>query len=151
MLVAKMGCPRSGDRKEPMQLKLFTVHEMTLTPRQATAEKLKHWLQAMGAFVTNPMPLDPQKSLRFDVLNNDRERVLAELHKQDWTPRTGVVGLRFHKDTLVPCTSFEIALPPDQPVTQDRRIYGDVVDPAKKAAEKASIEEWHKSISGKTK
>src|SRR5262245_16878874 len=125
MLVAKMGCRKNGEITDMMRLRLFTVHEMTLTPRQATAEKLKHWLQAMGAFVTNPMPLDPQKSLRFDVLNNDRERVLAELHKQDWAPTTGVVHMRFYRDQLVPCTSFEITLPADQPVTQDRRIYGD--------------------------
>src|SRR5262245_39047958 len=131
-----------------MQLRLFAVHSMSSSPRQQTAEKLMRWLQNMGAFVTNPMPLDPGQQLRFDVLNPDRERILEELRKQDWTPITGVVRMRFYRDELVPCTQFEIALPADQPVTQDRRIYGDVVDPAKKAAEKAAIEEWHRSISG---
>jgi len=43
---------------------------------------------------------------------------------------------------------IEIALPADQPVVQDRTIYGEVVDPAKKAIEKAALEEWHRSISG---
>src|SRR5262245_41135751 len=132
-----------------MQLRLFRVCEMHLSPRQQTAEKLMRWLQNMGAFVTNPMPLDPGQKLRFDVLNPDRERVLEELRKQDWTPITGVVRMRFYRDELVPCTSFEIALPSDQPVVQDRTIYGEVVDPAKKAADKASIEEWHRSIGGR--
>src|SRR5215467_11600519 len=104
-----------------MRLRLFTVHQMALSERQQTAERLMRWLQGMGAFVTNPMPLDPgQSSLRFDVLNDDRERILAELRKQDWAPITGVVNMRFYRDTLVPCTSFEIALPSDQPVVQDR-------------------------------
>src|SRR5262245_5564025 len=133
-----------------MQLRLFAVHSMSLSPRQQTAEKLKHWLQKMGALVTNPMPLNPgQQSLRFDVLHPDREHILTELRKQGWEPRIGIVQMRFHQDTLVPCTQFEIALPSDQPVTQDRRIYGDVVDPAKKATEKAALAEWHRSISGK--
>src|SRR5215470_17173716 len=134
-----------------MQLRLFTVHEMALSPRQQTAEKLMCWLQGMGAFVTNPMPLDPGQQLRFDVLNPDRERVLTELRKQDWAPTTGVVHLRFHHDALVPCTTFEIALPLDQPMVQDRTIRGEIVDPAKRAAEKASIEEWHRSVYGRNK
>ena len=132
-----------------MQLRLFAVHSMSLSPRQQTAEKLKHWLQKMGALVTNPMPLNPGQQLRFDVLNPDREHVLEELRKQDWTLITGVVRMRFYRDELVPCTSFKIALPSDQPVVQDRTIYGEVVDPAKKATEKAALEEWHRSISGK--
>jgi len=132
-----------------MRLRLFTVHQMALSERQQTAERLMRWLQGMGAFVTNPMPLNPGQQLCFDVLNPDREHVLEELRKQNWEPRTGVVAMRYHHDELVPCTQFEIALPSDQPVTQDRTIRGDVVDPAKRAAEKASIEEWHRSISGR--
>jgi len=80
------------------------------------------WLQNMGAFVTNPMPLDPAQQLRFDVLNEDREHVLAELREQDWTPTIGVVHMRFHHDELVPCTTFEIALPSDPPVMQQNRV-----------------------------
>src|SRR5262245_29785568 len=122
-----------------MQLRLFAVHSMSSSPRQQTAEKLMRWLQNMGAFVTNPMPLDPGQQLRFDVLNPDREHILEELRKQDWAPITGVVHMRIYRDQLVPCTSFEIALPLDQPIVQDRTIRGDVVDPAKKAAEKAAL------------
>src|SRR5262245_22706226 len=126
-----------------MQLRLFTVHEMTLTPRQATAERLMRWLQGLGAFVTNPMPLDPgQRSLRFDVLNNDRERILTELRKQDWAPTTGVVHMRFHRDTLVPCTSFEIALPLDPPVVQDRTIRGEIATKEKPSAELEGMKKY---------
>jgi len=131
-----------------MQLRLFAVHEMALSERQQTAERLARWLQSMGAFVTNPMPLSPGQQLRFDVLNPDREHILEELRKQNWEPITGVVAMRFYRDTLVPCTQFEIALPADQPPVQNRTIYGDVVDLTKKAAEKASLEQWHRSIGG---
>src|SRR5262245_10519044 len=89
MLVAKTACLRSGDRKEMMRLRLFTVHQMTLTERQQTAERLMRWLQGKGmnAFVTNPMPLDPgQPGLRFQVLNEDRDLVLSKLREQDWAP-----------------------------------------------------------------
>src|SRR5262245_27870254 len=109
-----------------MQLRLFAVHQMALSERQQTAERLMRWLQGMGAFVANPMPLDPGQSLRFDVLNEDREHVLTELRKQDWAPTTGVVHMRFHGNALVPCTTFEIALPSDQPAVQDRTIRGEI-------------------------
>ena len=134
-----------------MQLRLFTVHQMSLSPRQQTAERLMRWLQNMGAFVTNPMPLDPAQQLRFDVFNEDREHVLTELRKQDWAPTTGVVHMRFHRDELVPCTTYELDLPPDQPVVQDRTIRGEIVDRAKMAAEKAAIAAMHTAIYGKRK
>src|SRR5262245_33193048 len=152
-LVAKTACLRSGDRKEMMRLRLFTVHQMALTERQQTAERLMRWLQGKGmnAFVTNPMPLDPgQPGLRFQVLNEDRDVVLSKLREQDWAPIFLSINLRVCVDgVLRPCTTYQLDLAREQPVAQDRIIRGDVVDPAKKAADKASIEEWHRSISGK--
>ena len=116
-----------------------------LSERQEKAAGLARWLASLGAFVINPMPLDPgQKSLRFDVLHDDRERVLAELRKEDWSPTVGVVHMRFHRDELVPCTTYELDLPPDPPVIQDRRIYGELADEdkaAKKAARNAFLRE----------
>ena len=122
------------------------VFEMApLSERQEKAAGLARWLASLGAFVINPMPLDPgQKSLRFDVLHDDRERVLAELRKEDWSPTVGVVHMRFHRDELVPCTTYELDLPPDPPVIQDRRIYGELADEdkaAKKAARNAFLRE----------
>jgi hypothetical protein len=133
-----------------MQLRLFTVHEMALSERQQTAERLMHWLQGMGAFVTNPMPLDPgQPGLRFQVLNEDRDLVLSQLREQDWVPSFVSVNLRVCPDgVLRPCTTYQLDLAREQPVVQDRTIRGELADPAKKAAEKAALDTMYKSIYG---
>jgi hypothetical protein len=135
---------------EMMQLRLFTVHEMALSERQQTAERLMHWLQGMGAFVTNPMPLDPgQPGLRFQVLNEDRDLVLSQLREQDWVPSFVSVNLRVCPDgVLRPCTTYQLDLAREQPVVQDRTIRGELADPAKKAAEKAALDTMYKSIYG---
>ena len=81
------------------------------------------------------MPLNPNEQLRFWVTNEDRETVLAKLREQDWSPRHVSVDMRFHRDTLVPATTYEIELPLDPPPVQDRRIYGEIA-----TKEKTSVE-----------
>src|SRR5262245_17679663 len=101
-----------------MRLRLFTVHEMALTERQQTAEALMHWLHKLGAFVTNPMPLDPgQLGLRFQVLNEDCDAVLAKLREQDWAPIFLSINLRVCTDgVLRPCTTYQLDVAREQPV-----------------------------------
>src|SRR5262249_7748165 len=118
-----------------MQLRLFTVHEMALTERQQKAQGLTRWLQGLNAYVTNPMPLRPDDRLRFWVTNEDREAVLAKLREHDWSPVFVSVNLHFHRNTLVPGTTYELDLPPDRPVVQDRQIYGEVARPQKSDVE----------------
>jgi len=114
-----------------MQLRLFTVHQMApLTERQQKAEGLARWLKNLGAFVTNPMPLAGNQRLRFDVLHTDRNAVLAKLAEQGWAPIQGTIHQRFHRDELVPCTTFELDLPMDPPPVQNL-IHGEIATPAK--------------------
>jgi len=116
-----------------MQLRLFTVHEMApLTPRQEKAAALTRWLQDdLGVFVTSPLPLGPTQRLRFDVLHQDREAVLAKLREQDWSPIACDVGQRFHNGMLLPRQTFELDLPLDPPPVQNRTIYGEVASSKK--------------------
>jgi len=115
-----------------MRLRLFRlVHAMApLTPRQEKAAALTRWLHDIGAFVVNPMPLNPMGRLRFQVLHTDREAVLAKLREQDWEPISCEVGQRFHRDQLLPCQTFELDLPFDAPPVQNR-IHGEVAQPQK--------------------
>ena len=68
-----------------MQLRLFKVYEMVLSERQQKAQSLARWLADIGAFVTSPLPLDPMRRLRFQVLHSDRDAVLAKIREQDWS------------------------------------------------------------------
>lgn len=125
-----------------MRLRLFAVvHEMTLSERQQKAQGLTRWLQGMNAYVTNPMPLRPDDRLRFWVTNEDREAVLTKLRQQDWSPAFVSVHLHFHRDTLVPGTTYELDLPPDR-LVQDRTIRGEVVKPEKPNAEVEGIKRY---------
>jgi hypothetical protein len=117
---------------------LRLVFEMApLSPRQEKAAGLTRWLADMNAFVTSPLPLDPARTLRFQVLNEDRDAVLAKLREQDFSPRFCSVNLRAHRDSFVPCTTYELDLPPDRPVVEDRTIRGEIAE-RDKAAEKAA-------------
>jgi len=123
-----------------MRLRLFTVHSMApLTERQQKAAALTRWLQRLGAFVTNPMPLAANQKLRFQVLHTDRNAVLARLSEQGWSPIACEVGQRFHRDQLLPCQTFELDLPVDPPPVQDRNIYGEIAQRKQSDLERQSV------------
>jgi len=118
-----------------MRLRLFTVFEMVLSERQQKAQGLTRWLQSLGAHVTNSMPLSPSEQVRFWVTNEDRDAVLTKLREQDWSPRHMSLDMRFHRDSLVPATTYVIELPFDPPPVQDRKIYGEIAKPEKTSVE----------------
>src|SRR5215813_3244883 len=124
-----------------MRLRLFQVYEMApLSERQQKAQRLMRWLHELGAFVVNPMPLDPNRKLRFQVLHTDRAAVLAKLSEQGWSPVSCDVGSRFHNDQLLPCTTFELDLPFDPPPPmQDRNIYGEIAQRKQSDLERQAV------------
>ncbi len=92
-----------------------------LTPaqraREALALSMMEELQRLGAWVVNPQPLRDDK-MKFEVLNDQRESVLAKLASWDWNPRPCDMGARFipsgNGASLQPTTLYELALPRDE-------------------------------------
>jgi hypothetical protein len=87
--------------------------------------------------------------LRFDVLHCDREAVLTKIREQDWSPIYCSDGQRFHRDTLLPCQTFELDLPREKPPVHDRRIHGELADPSDKIAVETRAMMYH--VYGKQK
>jgi hypothetical protein len=59
---------------------------MVLTKRQETAQRLTRELQSLGATVTNVMPLEEGKNLRFWVSDYKKKEVLQELKDAGYEP-----------------------------------------------------------------
>jgi len=129
----------------PDHLKL--VAEMTpLSERQTTAERLTHWLARMDAHVLNPMPLQPQSQLRFQVVNEHCDAVLAELAKEGWSPMLVSTGLRFCVDGVArPANTYEIYLEPDRQFVADGRITGELATKKKPHEMDLIAQEWFAS------
>jgi hypothetical protein len=97
-----------------------------LNERQQTAEALTREINAMGAWVVSPMPLDDNSKLRFQVLDRDRNAIIEKLSSWDWSPIFVSVLPRICPNGMVSASLYEIDLPkPRQPVFDDR-IYGEI-------------------------
>src|SRR5262245_51842088 len=97
-----------------------------LTDRQRTAQAIARELQRMGAWVTSPMPLDRDGKLRFQVLDKDRDAILARLSQWNWTPALLSAYPRICSDGMLQATLYEIDLPRErQAIPQDDRIHGE--------------------------
>jgi hypothetical protein len=74
-------------------------------------------LQRLGAWVVNPQPLRDDR-MKFEVLNSQREAVLAKLASWDWNPRPCDMGSRFvpsgNGAVLQPTTLYELQMPRDE-------------------------------------
>ncbi len=68
-------------------------------------------IHRLGGWVTNPQPLQDER-LRFEVLDDQREPILAKLGTWDWSPRLCCAGSRFipkgNGAVLQPTTLYEI-------------------------------------------
>lgn len=105
-----------------------------LSERQRIAERLHRWLFGMDAHVLNPLPLDSAQHLRFQVVNEKCDAVLAQLAKEGWFPVHVTSGLRFCPDGARPAKTFEIYLENDRPIVADNRVIQDreLAEPKKK-------------------
>jgi hypothetical protein len=113
-----------------------------LTERQTIADRLHHWLAGMDAHVLNPLPLQPGQQLRFQVLEQHCDSVLAQLAKEGWEPALLSTGLRFCPDGARPAKTYEIYLEGDRPFVADNKIYGEIAKPEKSNAEIEGIKRY---------
>jgi hypothetical protein len=112
---------------------------MQLSERQRTADALARSINAMGAWVVNPMPLAPGAELRFQVLEGDRQRVLEKLSSWDWSPALISSGPRFTSSGAIPSYTYEVYIEPDRQPIVDTRIHGEIATPKKSDAEVQAV------------
>jgi hypothetical protein len=111
-----------------------------LTERQQKAADLAREIHRMGAWVTNPMPLDDNARLRFQVLDSDRSRVIQTLTDWEWSPAFCGNLPRICSDGWKLASVFEIDLPRErQPVADDRTIRGELATKEKSSVEVEAI------------
>ena len=113
-----------------------------LSPRQETAARLCRELQAFGATVTNVMPLADGQQLRFWVSDYRKNEVLQQLADAGYEPIFLKMELqpdiRSYSMGLV--NSFELPIAAEQqPIIDDRKIYGEIAKPEKTDYERESI------------
>jgi hypothetical protein len=94
------------------------------TERQRVAERLARELSALGAVVTNVMPLDETHNLRFWCSEYRKREVLQQLHDAGYEPMFKGLIPQVCRDTdsIGMVNSFELALESDrrQLVPDDR-------------------------------
>jgi hypothetical protein len=94
-------------------------------------------LQRLGAWVVNPQPLSDDK-MKFEVLNSQRESILAKLASWDWNPRPCCAGSRFvptgNSASLQPTSVYELEMPRDKEAPEPHG--SEVINP----------EEWRKLL-----
>lgn len=126
---------------------------MTAFPseRQKTAQRLTRELQALGATVTNVLPLAEGQPLKFWVSDYKKNELLQQLKEAGH--EAVFVGMSLQPDvvsySLGLVNNFEIPIAADRQPIVDDRIRGEIVDPAKQAAQKAAVEAMYRSIYGK--
>ena len=121
-----------------------------LTNRQQLARNLANELGRMNnVWVTSPLPLDEQQKLRLQIVDTVRNEVIQILKDWGWEPQFVSILPRVCHTGLQAACLYEIDLPRERQPIVDDRIQGEIVDPAKKAAQKASIEAMRIVIYGK--
>jgi hypothetical protein len=116
-----------------------------LTDRQRTAQALAKELLAMGAWVINPLPLDDNAKLRFQVMDVDRDRVIEKLSSWDWSPTLVGFHPRITSRGMEAATLYEINLPADTPAVPayDRKIIpGELAERQKMSVEVEALRKY---------
>jgi hypothetical protein len=108
-----------------------------LTERQETAEALAGEISRLGAWCVSSMPLNADAKLRFQVCDEDREKVLEKLSSWNWSPVFVASLPRVTFNGMQAASLYEIALPGErQPVVDDRQtIYGEIGERKKTSGE----------------
>src|SRR5262249_13458177 len=119
--------------------------------RQKKAAVVARELQALGATVTNVLPLADGQPLRFWVSDYKKREILTALADAGY--EAIFIGTGFQVCTATYSmglvNNFEIPIAADrQPVPDDRTIYGEVVDRQKEAAQKAAVKAMTEAIYG---
>jgi hypothetical protein len=127
-----------------------------MNKRQEKAEELARWLgQMSGVWTISPMPLDGDtRTLRFQVLDFERDSVVTELCAGGWIPSLVQGHPRFTPNGLMPASLFEVEIPKERPpVVDDRpKIPSEIAELAKREERmkaKEFIAAFRKTIEGK--
>jgi hypothetical protein len=110
-----------------------------MNKRQQQADFIAREIARMGAWCINPMPLDDDAKLRFQVLDTDIDKVVRMLCESGFLPARLQVHYRVTTSGLVPATLFEIDIPHERQPIPDRKIYGEVEERKKTASEVAAV------------
>src|SRR5262245_32747774 len=112
-----------------------------LTPRQETAQRLTRELQALGATVTNPLPLGAGENLRFWCSDYKKNELLQQLkdagYEVVFVGMSPQVDIKTYSMGLV--NNFEIHLAADAQPVADNRIHGEITRPEKSDVERRGI------------
>jgi hypothetical protein len=96
---------------------------MVLSSRQQQAEALAREIARMGGWVTNSLPLSDTANLRFQVLDANRDTIIAKLASWDWAPVPVSIQPRITQGGWQPASIYEIQIEaPRQLVADDRMI-----------------------------
>jgi hypothetical protein len=120
-----------------------------LTKRQETAQRLTRELQALGATVTNPLPLEDGQALRFWVADYKKNEMLQHLRDAGYEPIFTSTGFQMciasYSMGLV--CNFELPLPAERQEIpqQDRTIPRDEIGKGGKRTHEydAFVREWY--------
>src|SRR5262245_26480600 len=107
-----------------------------LSERQKTAAAIAGELHRLGAWVVSPMPLPHNQSLRWQVLDVDREAILEKVSSWGWSAALKCCVPRFTAQAPTPSSVYEIDLPRErQAVVDTRTIRGEIAEQKKSADE----------------
>ena len=115
-----------------------------LTPRQETAQRLTRELQALGATVTNPLPLAAGDNLRFWVSDHRKNELLQQLsdagYEAVFCGMSPQVDIKTYSMGLV--NNFEVVLPAETQPVVDNRIHGEIASREKSSYEVEQIKKY---------
>ena len=114
-----------------------------LTDRQRMAQALAREINAMGAWVVSPLPLDDKAKLRFQVMDTDRDWLIEKLSSWGWSPWPVSALPRITPRGMQAATLYEINLPADTPaVVDDRMIRGELAERKNTSAEVEAVRRY---------
>jgi hypothetical protein len=94
---------------------------MLLNERQQKAQALSREMAKMqGVWITSPLPLDDSAKLRFQLLDTCKNEVLQLLSDWEWKPVFCGFLPRVTFTGMQPACLYEIDLPRETPVPDDR-------------------------------
>src|SRR5262245_49977285 len=118
-----------------------------LTERQKTAQAIAAELHKLGAWVVSPMPLADNQSLRWQVLDVDREAILEKVFSWNWSAALKNTVPRFTARGPAPSSVYEIDLPRERQAVVDTRMIPGEIAERKKSADEIKAMRKHLGLS----
>jgi hypothetical protein len=115
-----------------------------MTPRQQKAAAISRALRrdfGEDAVVINSLPLQDDQQLRIQVIDSKRNAFIEKMCGWGWLPQYLHIHHRVSTTnySLVPASIFEVRIEEERPIIPDRKIYGEVEERKKTAAEVEAV------------